>query len=151
VNSQQFLFINFIIFLALVLFFLFGRSKTKPSLQLNLKESVKDGPKEGATDSAEEKNEIQQINLAKDVSPRQETAITERQKNHQKNSNFGIYFVYNGHEWEAYEVLGLPKDSTLQITTSHYQNLIKTSDPSTFEFYEAAHLAILKTISRHKH
>ena len=52
--------------------------------------------------------------------------------------------MYNGHEWEAFEVLGLPKACDIPTATSHYQNLIKTSDPSTFEFYELAYSAILK-------
>lgn len=55
-----------------------------------------------------------------------------------------IYFVYNGHEWNSYEVLGLAADDGLQAATKIYQNLIKTSDASTFEFYEAAYNAILK-------
>lgn len=59
-----------------------------------------------------------------------------------------IYFIYNGHEWEAFEVLGLSADSTLLQLTSHYQNLIKTADPSTFDFYDAAYSAILKTRSK---
>ena len=63
-----------------------------------------------------------------------------------KKDNGGpIYFLYNGHEWEVHEVLGLPMGSSLQIATSQYQNLIKTSDPSTFEFYDAAYSAILKS------
>ena len=105
-NSQEFLFINFIIFLALILYFVFGRPKRKASVQLKLKAVTKDTSLQSA-----------------------------------------VNFIYNGHEWEAYEVLGLPKGSNLQITTSHYQNLIKTSDPSTFEFYETAYLTILKTRS----
>lgn len=59
-----------------------------------------------------------------------------------------VYFLYNGHEWEVYEVLGLPRGSSFQIVTSQYQNLIKTSDPSTFEFYDAAYAAILKLQSK---
>lgn len=61
-----------------------------------------------------------------------------------------IYFVYNGHEWECHEVLGIPSGSTLHVATEMYQYLIKTSDPSTFEFYEAAYRSILKRKSETK-
>jgi len=60
-----------------------------------------------------------------------------------------VFFVYNGHEWEAHEVLGLKSGVTLEEATRHYQNLIKTSDPSTFEFFEAAFTAILR-LKSHK-
>ena len=55
-----------------------------------------------------------------------------------------IYFVYNGHEWECHDVLGMPRGASLKEATEKYQHLIKTSDPSTFPFYEAAFEAILK-------
>lgn len=54
------------------------------------------------------------------------------------------YFMYNGHEWEAHEVLGVPAGSPMTTITEVYQKLILTSDPSTFQFYESAHQALLK-------
>lgn len=62
----------------------------------------------------------------------------------------GVYFVYNGHEWESHEVLGIPVGANLQHATQIYQQLIKTSDPSAFEFYEAAFNSILKTRGRNQ-
>jgi hypothetical protein len=58
--------------------------------------------------------------------------------------NLNIYFMYNGHEWEAHEVLGVPAASQMPAVTEMYQKLILTSDPSTFQFYEAAYQSILK-------
>ncbi len=55
-----------------------------------------------------------------------------------------IFFIYNAHEWESHEVLGVSPGATLQQVTERYQVLIKTSDASSFEFYEAAFRAILK-------
>ncbi len=70
----------------------------------------------------------------------------ENKKPYSKNNSGDeiVYFVFNGHEWEAHEVLGIECGSSLEKITAHYQNLIKTSDPSTFEFYEAAYSAVLK-------
>ncbi|MBC7464468.1 MAG: hypothetical protein H7256_00620 [Bdellovibrio sp.] len=60
------------------------------------------------------------------------------------SKNISIYFMFNGHEWEAHEVLGVPAGAPLPVVTEMYQSLILNSDPSTFEFYELAHQAILK-------
>ncbi|MBC7741593.1 MAG: hypothetical protein H7061_05320 [Bdellovibrionaceae bacterium] len=55
-----------------------------------------------------------------------------------------VYFAFNGHDWEAYEALGVPVTAPLTTVTKMYQHLIKTSDSSTFDFYESAHNAIIK-------
>ncbi len=132
-NSQQLLFINGIIFLALVLFFVFGRTKPRQPTQLDLKASRKEA------DPAvfNEKIENERVLEAKDVSQSVQA--------NRLIQGDAVFFVYNGHEWEAHEVLGLPKGCTIQVATSHYQKLIKTSDPSTFEFFDSAYSAILKS------
>ena len=58
--------------------------------------------------------------------------------------NLSIFFMYNGHDWEAHAVLGIPQGASLTMATVKYQNLIKSEDPSTFEFYEGAYNAILQ-------
>ena len=58
--------------------------------------------------------------------------------------NLGIFFMYNGHDWEAHAVLGVPQGASLTLATEAYQKLLKNEDPSTFEFYEGAYNAILQ-------
>lgn len=143
-NSQQLLFINFLIFLALVLFFWFGRSKPKQPTLLNMK-ATPPKPEEPSPSKEqsvlEPKSDIEP--KARDVSPKK--PAIESPKPTRLGTTKTVYFVFNGHEWDAYEVLGLPRGCALNAATSHYQNLIKTSDPSTFEFYDAAYSAILKS------
>lgn len=115
-----------------MLFFVYGRSKAKQPAKLNLKS----GPKDLESSSLNEKAENSLVVEAKDVTP-----IIDSPK---MLMGKAVFFVYNGHEWEAYEILGLPRGCTLQTATSHYQNLIRTSDPSTFDFFNAAFSAILK-------
>jgi hypothetical protein len=55
----------------------------------------------------------------------------------------GIFFAFNGHEWNAFEVLGGGPNDDLAQVTAQYQSLLRTSDTSTFDFYEAAYRAIL--------
>ncbi len=117
-----------------MLYFVLGRPKPKQPVKLDLKMSQKSTDVE----LSDEKTEKERVFTAKDVTP----VKTETAQLFKKGTT--VFFMYNGHEWEAFEVLGLPKACDIQTATSHYQNLIKTSDPSTFEFYELAYSAILK-------
>ena len=54
-------------------------------------------------------------------------------------------FLYNGHDWNAYEVLGVNADSTLPQITAKYQFLVKNSkSQGQHEFLETAYKALLK-------
>lgn len=131
-NSQQFLLLNFVIVVILILFFTLGRSKPKQPVKLRL-----DKPTEKPEEETKKTEEVS-VALARDVSSTKsfQPVMIEGPK---------TYFVYNGHEWDAHEVLGIKKGADLPQVTAEYQRLIKTSDPSTFEFYEAAYSAILKS------
>ena len=105
--------------------------------------NLKTPSKTAEADLTDEKAEAVRIVVAKDVTPPPEIDNTKANKLIQKAAS--VFFMFNGHEWEAFEVLGLPKGCDIQAATGHYQNLIRTSDPSTFEFYELAYSAILKS------
>ncbi len=129
VNSQQLLLINLIIFLALVFYFSMGRSR-RPPVQLNLKANPPPPEPKPPQEEA--------LTTAREVTPSKEKPVLQL-------TGGDIYFVYNGHEWEAHEVLGLKKNCSLQEATMQYQQLIKTQDPSSFEFYDSAYASLLKT------
>ncbi len=57
-----------------------------------------------------------------------------------------ILFLYNGHDWDAYQVLGLPAGASLSLVTERYQQLIKQADEGQLAFYDAAYQAILKKL-----
>lgn len=138
-NSQQFYLFNLIIFIILLLYFWFGRPKSKVTLKLNLRDQ--DQNDESILTEKRPENENLRLKLAKEVNETTQLTKSAPMLSQKKS----VFFIYNGHEWDAYEVLGVPKGSTLPIVTSQYQNLIKTSDPSTFEFFEAAYTTILKS------
>ncbi len=64
----------------------------------------------------------------------------------QKAKSLNILFLYNGHDWDAYQVLGLPAGASLPLVTERYQQLIKQSDQGQLEFYDAAYQAILRKL-----
>jgi len=53
-----------------------------------------------------------------------------------------VVFNYNGHSWDAYEVLGLPAGSSLESVERAYREALKSVDPGSSGFIEAAFHAI---------
>lgn len=54
-----------------------------------------------------------------------------------------VFFIYNGHDWDAYEVLGLPAGASLTMVTQRYQEVVRAADRAQLEFLDAAYQAIL--------
>lgn len=53
-------------------------------------------------------------------------------------------FVYNGHDWDAFEVLGVSPYASFSEITRVYQIAIKKADAGKHEFLQSAYMAILK-------
>jgi hypothetical protein len=54
------------------------------------------------------------------------------------------HFIYNGHDWDAFEVLGVSPYSSFSEITRSYQEMIRKADSGKHEFLQAAFTAILK-------
>ena len=54
-----------------------------------------------------------------------------------------VVFNYNGHSWDAYEVLGLPAGSSLEKVEAAYREGLNRVDAGSKPFIEAAHQAIV--------
>ena len=54
-----------------------------------------------------------------------------------------VIFNYNGHAWDAYEVLGVPAGSQLREVTAAYQEALKKTDTASHPFLETAYKSIL--------
>lgn len=53
-----------------------------------------------------------------------------------------VVFNYNGHSWDAYEVLGLPAGSAMENVEKAYRDSLATVDAGSRSFMEAAYHAI---------
>lgn len=53
-----------------------------------------------------------------------------------------VVFNYNGHSWDAYEVLGLPAGSSIENVEKAYRDSLATVDAGSRSFMEAAYHAI---------
>ncbi|MFM6928999.1 MAG: hypothetical protein ACKOX6_11080 [Bdellovibrio sp.] len=60
-----------------------------------------------------------------------------------KTKNLNVMFNYNGHSWDAYEVLGVPAGASIKTVTEAYQTALRRSDKSSMEFLETAYMAII--------
>lgn len=146
-NSQQLLYINLIIGGVFLLYFLFGRTLPKSPTRLNLRN--KDTPEDPSLKMASEQftSKTTALNSAKPnvviLEPENQPYSSQNSQSTAPAKDLAIFFMYNGHDWEAYTVLGVPQGAKLQTVTQAYQNLIQTQDSSSYEFLEQAYQSIL--------
>jgi hypothetical protein len=123
-SLENFLGINGIFVILLLLFFWSSRnSSLKPSKLTFAKGSNQSEPKMSQTTTN-----------TKDLALDADENIGERVLN--------IMFVYNGHSWDAFEVLGLPAGSNLATAQVAHERLILHCDKSSRELYDRALNAI---------
>lgn len=63
-----------------------------------------------------------------------------------KTKSLNIMFNYNGHSWDAYEVLGVPAGASITIVTEAYQAALLRGNKSSLDFLETAYKAILNRV-----
>ena len=154
-NSQQLFYFNLIVGVLFLAYFVLGRSKPKAPTKLNLRAT---SPSDSSViDSLDQQrlSHLQPI-VAQQSSIKQMTepkvSLLEPEAPMMQSSSvrtasskqLSIFFMFNGHDWEAHQVLGIPQGAGVDVATRAYQEQLKTADPSSYEFYEAAHAAIFK-------
>lgn len=113
-SSQDFFYISLVVSVVLLVSFLWGRKGYVPPSSLDMK---KGGSPGGGS---------------KDLAP----------SDHVAEKNLNVIFMFNGHSFDAFEVLGLPAGSSLLAVEAAYARLKKTVDPKQAEFIHAAYNAI---------
>lgn len=58
-----------------------------------------------------------------------------------------VFFNYNGHSWDAYEVFGLPAGAPLRDVTAAYQKALQEAEKESHEFMSCAYKAILDRVT----
>ncbi len=74
--------------------------------------------------------------------PRVEAAATTAHLLTEKELN--VLFNWNGHTWDAYEVLGIPAGSSSIAVEAAYERMCRSVRPDSIPFITAAYEAILK-------
>lgn len=137
INSQLLLFLNLGFGLLLVLYFVLGRPKPKPPTKLNMR----------AKDSGDKKTQVLEPESPKTLAVQQ--AEPREVGRSEGSRSLSVIFMYNGHDWEAHDVLGVPQGASMHEITKVYQELVKKTDARSLQFYEQAYNAI--SIRHRKH
>lgn len=59
-----------------------------------------------------------------------------------ESRSLNVFFNYNGHTWDAYEVLGLPAGSSMDKVFAAYKKALESVTPESKHFIETAYQAI---------
>ncbi len=120
-SSQAFLWTNIGIALIVVLLFLIGRKSVTSPSKLNLRKGDQPTPKAG------------------------KAPVHYRSKNTDpvdaNMKSLNVMFMYNGHNFDAYEVLGVPAGARMEMVQAAFDKAI-SQQGSDREFLEAALSAI---------
>lgn len=115
---QIFLYFNGFVVLLLVVYMLFWRARSAPS-RLKL----------SATTS-------------KRTMPMPQRPAVEAQTPKPKERQLNVYFQFNGHDFDAHEVLGVVAGSSLASIEKTFRTLLSSSPEDTHEFYRKAFEAV---------
>ncbi|MGE0634102.1 MAG: hypothetical protein AB7O96_16930 [Pseudobdellovibrionaceae bacterium] len=65
-----------------------------------------------------------------------------------RSKNLNVMFIYNGHNWDSYEVLGVPAGSSLSSIQKAYKESLARTNSQSHDFINAAYQAILQDLSK---
>lgn len=60
-----------------------------------------------------------------------------------KTRNLNIRFVYNGNDFDAYEILGVPPGSSIERIRFGFERRLRESGPESHAFFHAAYKAVV--------
>lgn len=135
-TSQQFLFVNVVVAILIAALFVFTRKGSRAPSQLNFKAK---NPSKAPTSNPQMNPEMGRYEF---VNGEPRTRKSHNDRHTMKELN--VIFNYNGHSWDAYEVLGIPAGSSLEVVQRAYVNSMQSSQKDSVEFLTAAFQAITK-------
>jgi hypothetical protein len=149
-NAKHFLILNgFVVTLLVLSFFLMRRAPKGPvKLELRDEEHV-------ASDVAREAKAVANKPAPKFSDPRKKPIGADNYQPRLKKPkveivdddgrSLNIFFMWNGHSWDAFEVLGIPGGSSVESAQAAYGRGAALADKETLPFLKAALDAISKS------
>lgn len=150
-SSQDFLLINIGAAVIFVVWYLSARKKsTRQPIKLNLHAKDSGPVRLPAEQNINEFNAHlqtqQNLKVPLDLKNANQRRDQAERNKEMKTKNLNIFFNYNGHMWDAYEVLGVPGGSSLEKVTEAYQHALKSTNQESHQFLETAYKAILNKL-----
>ncbi|MBX3041077.1 MAG: hypothetical protein KF789_10265 [Bdellovibrionaceae bacterium] len=138
-NSQLFFILNLVVGGLFLVWFLSARKGGgRGPTQLRLKDQAQREPRGTPSASTTSTTPV------KADSDKRTPALEPVEPEKRTEKSLNVLFLYNGHDWDAYAVLGVPAGASLPLVTEKYQELLRNADEGQTEFYGAAYKAILK-------
>lgn len=134
-NSQDFLTLNLVGAGAFIFWYLVSRGGPRRPTQLNMK------AEDSAPPLIDPQTPAPETSLPPPSSPPMQAVHPDLRGRASKSLN--VMFNYNGHSWDAYEVLGVPAGSSIRTVTEAYQVALRRCDKESVEFLETAYQAVL--------
>jgi hypothetical protein len=125
-TSDSFLWLNLAFASLMAFVFVIGRNRLRAPSRLNLKNNWSRG--------------LTPKSAPGSFTMSSETIREAFSGSHVKSLN--VIFMYNGHNWDAHEVLGVPAGCRWEQVELAYQAALKNSAPETHEFLQTAYHAI---------
>lgn len=133
-SSQSFFWAHVGLAIAIALFFFVGRSRIKEPARLNLRRG---------SENADFNNPRQ---ISSMVLSQEAQKASGDELSHSRSLN--VMFLYNGHNFDAHEVLGVPAGARREHVEAAFRRAVSNSGPESRTFLEAAYKAILVTLLR---
>lgn len=142
-NSQDFLTLNLVGAGAFIVWYVVARGGSRLPTQLNLKAKDSAPPliNKPLQDSELLRTQLECVTVEKVVLLSHSDVVASKPK------VLNVMFNYNGHSWDAYEVLGVPAGSSIKTVTEAYQKAILNGGKSSIDFLETAYRSILNKVS----
>jgi hypothetical protein len=134
-SLHDLLILNGAIVIFVIVSFLLVRKSARQPVRLRLNEKVKlDTSEAAAATGARSASSAGRSSAAQSAAqPSEFSASPEKSLN--------VIFNYNGHSWDAFEVLGVPAGSSPDAIKAGYEKLLSKTDPESAEFLRTAYEA----------
>jgi hypothetical protein len=155
-EPRDYVVLNLVIVTLVVISYIFVRRTPRQPVQLNLnkpKERDVTGSPAGSSNirnfsrveyrpRATNKQILGEVLGSKATRPHPESAGFETTNPGAGATDLNVLFNWNGHTWDAYEVLDIPAGSSVASAKAAFEKLKKELDPQSFPFLTAAFEAI---------
>ena len=136
-SSQVVFWINAVIGVAIIALFLIRRENRQPS---RLK--MRGGPSVGFADAKDSTSPSVILDKHRRDYHLMSAETLEAQAVSRREKSLNVLFTYNGHDWDAYEILGLPAGSSSKAVDEAYKKAHASASREARDFLDSAYFAI---------
>lgn len=139
---KYFLLINLVALSVVILYVKFFRKKESNKWDSETRERLKEGESKVYTN-----HEYSKQHQGKDKDYKNLEILDRIYLEDDGPSVLNVVFTWNGHDWNAYEVLGIPAGSTIEEINEAYEKALSKVDEKSQDFIKKAYRSICQKVS----